>query len=372
MTSGLLVRTLRALQSADLGFSKDHVATFMVRPGSNGYKDAAVLEYYRQLHRSIASLPGVRSATYAQFGPINEGSSTSLVQIPGYTTMENRAEFSRSIVGENYFETLEIPAVLGRLIGEQDTASSRHVILLNEAFVRKYLRGNNPLGMAFILGDRRHPNPCEVVGVVRDVKYASVRDEVPPTIYFPFSQMPYVPGQASYLVQVNVEPGAVFHEINSAALALNPNVPVVRFRSEESVVRQNLFMEQTFATLSTAFAAIGLLLACVGLYGTIAYTVAQRTSEIGVRIALGAARENIIRMILSETLYVVIIGIAVGVPSAMLFTRLLKSQLYQLSPHDSATMIGAVAVLLAVTFAAGLIPAKRAAAIDPAVALRHD
>jgi ABC-type antimicrobial peptide transport system permease subunit len=184
--------------------------------------------------------------------------------------------------------------------------------------------------------------------------------------------MPYVPGQASYLVQVNVEPGAVFHEINSAALALNPNVPVVRFRSEESVVRQNLFMEQTFATLSTAFATIGLLLACVGLYGTIAYTVAQRTSEIGVRIALGAARENIIRMILSETLYVVIIGIAVGVPSAMLFTRLLKSQLYQLSPHDFATMIGAVAVLLAVTFAAGLIPAKRAAAIDPAVALRHD
>jgi predicted permease len=372
VAAGLLVRTLRALQSADLGFKKDKVLTFLVRPGSNGYKDAAVLDYYRQLQARLAVLPGVRLASYAQFGPIDEGASSSLVYIPGYTTEEKRAEYCRTIVGPNYFETLSIPVVHGRAVGPQDTATSKHVVAINEAFVKTYLRGNDPLGMQLTLGDRHHPNPAEVVGVIHDVKYGFVREDVPPTIYFPFEQMPYVPGQASYLLLADAQPSALFSAVNNAALTLNPNVPIVRFRSEASVVQQNLLMEQTFASLSTAFAVVGLLLACIGLYGTVAYSVAQRTGEIGIRIALGAAREAITRMILGETLRIITAGIIIGVPAALVASRLLRSQLYQLSPHDSATIIGAVVILAAVSIAAALIPARKAARIDPLTALRHE
>jgi ABC-type antimicrobial peptide transport system permease subunit len=153
---------------------------------------------------------------------------------------------------------------------------------------------------------------------------------------------------------------------------MNPNVPVVRFRSEASVVQQNLFLEQTFASLSSAFAIIGLLLACIGLYGTVAYTVAQRTGEIGIRMALGAARETITRMILGETLRVVIGGIAVGVPATLLITRVLRSQLYHLSPYDSATIIAAVIALACISLTAALLPARKASKIDPLTALRHE
>jgi predicted permease len=372
VTAGLMVRTLRTLQSQDLGFKKDSVATFTVRPGSNGYKDAAVLDYYHQLQQRLAALPGIRSVAYAQFGPVGDGMSSSFVYIPGYTTMEKRAEYSRSIVSSNYFETLGIPVLRGRALGAQDTKTSKHVIAVNQAFVKTYLRGNDPIGMQFVLGDKRHPNLSEVVGVIRDVKYGYVREDVPPTIYMPLDQMPYVPAQASYLLLSDASQSTIFSEVNNAALSLNANVPVVRFRSEASVVRQNLFLEQTFASLSSAFAIIGLLLACIGLYGTVAYTVAQRTGEIGIRMALGAARETITKMILGETMRIVIGGIAVGIPTTLLVTRLLRSQLYHLSPYDSVTMVVAVFALATITITAALLPARKASKIDPLTALRHE
>jgi predicted permease len=372
VTAGLLVRTLRTLQSQDLGFKKDSVTTFTVRPGINGYKEAEVLEYYRQLQQRLSVLPGVRSVTYAQFGPVGEGRSSSYVYIPGYNTMEKRAQYSRAIVGSLYFDTLGIPIIRGRTLGAQDTTAAKHVIAVNQAFVKTYLHGDDPIGMQLVLGDKRHPNMCEVVGVIRNVKYGSVRDDVPPTIYMPLDQMSYVPGQASYMLLADASQNTLFDEVNHAALALNPNVPVVRFRSEATVVKQNLFLEQTFASLSSAFAGVGLLLACIGLYGTIAYTVAQRTSEIGIRMALGAARETITRMILGETLRIVIGGILVGIPTTLIVTRLLRSQLYHLSPYDTATLVAAVISLAAVSIVSALLPARKASKIDPLAALRHE
>ena len=372
VTAGLLVRTLRTLQSQDLGFKKESVTTFTVRPGSNGYKNSDVLEYYRQLQQRLSALPGVRSVAYAQFGPVGDGRSSSFVYIPGYNTMEKRAEYSRAIVGPHYFETLGIPITRGRALGVQDTKAAKHVIAVNQAFVKTYLHGDDPIGMQLVLGDKRNPNACEIVGVIRNVKYGSVREDVPPTIYIPLDQMSYVPAQASFLLLADASDNTLFAEVNHAALALNPNVPVVRFRSEASVVKQNLFLEQTFASLSSAFAAIGLLLACIGLYGTIAYTVAQRTGEIGIRMALGAARETITRMILGETLRIVIGGIFVGIPTTLIVTRLLRSQLYHLSPYDTATLVAAVISLAAVSIVSALLPARKASKIDPLTALRHE
>jgi predicted permease len=347
VTAGLLIRTLKSLQNVDLGFNKNSVATFVVRPGMNGYKDREVVSYYQELTRRLQSLPGVHSATYAQFGPIGEGMTSSETYVPGYNTPEKKADYNRHIVGEDYFTTLQIPVLLGRSLGPQDTSTAKHVVVINETAVKKIFHGDSPIGRVMIMGSRKEPNPCEVVGVVRDVRYAHVRDDVPPTVYFPIEQMKVTPGQASFLVRGESDPKLLFREISATALALNPNVPVVKLKTEDTMVSQNLYMEHTFALLSSGFAAVGLLLACVGLYGTIAYTVVQRTKEIGVRIALGAARETIVGMVLGEALVVVAAGLAMGVPAAWLATALLKTQLYGLSPHDPGTITSAtVAILL--------------------------
>jgi predicted permease len=372
IAAGLLVRTLKTLQKVDLGFNKNRVATFVVRPGMNGYKNPIVLSYYQELTRRLQSLPGVHSVTYAQFGPIGEGMTTSETYVPGYNTPEKKADYNRHVVGENYFTTLQIPVLMGRALGPQDTATAKHVVVINETAVKTIFHGDNPIGRAMVMGSRKEPNACEVVGVVRDVRYAHVRDDVPPTVYFPIEQMKIVPGQASFLLRGESDPKILFREISATALALNPNVPVVKIKAEDTLVNQNLYMEQTFALLSSAFAAVGLLLACIGLYGTIAYTVMQRTKEIGVRIALGAAREKIVTMVLREALIVVAWGLGLGVAAAWLSTGLLKSQLYGLSPHDSWTITVAIFSILLVTLGAGFVPARKASRIDPMVALRYE
>ena len=378
VTAGLLVRTLDRLQKVDLGFNKERLVTFAVRPGMNGYKDPVVLSYYDELSQRLSALPGVHLATYSQYGPIGEGMSSSIANVPGYTTPEKNgdqpsgAKYYRHVVGNNYFRALHIPVLIGRDLGEQDTKTSKHAVVINEAAVKEIFHGDNPIGRQMIMGTRKSPNPCEVVGVVRDVRYANIRDAVPPTVYFPISQMPMMPQQVSYLVRAEGDPKSLFREIAAAALALNPNVPVVDLKTEDVVVSRNLYMEQTFALLSTAFAGVGLLLACVGLYGTIAYTVAQRTNEFGVRMALGAPRESIVQMVLREAISVVTIGLLLGLPSAWLATGILKAQLYGLSPHDVKTIASATIAILLVTLAAGYVPARRASRIDPMVALRYE
>ena len=372
VTAGLLVRTLKRLQNVNLGFNKDRIVTFIVRPGMNGYKDPALVSYYQELLRRLQGLPGVHSATYSQYGPIGEGMSSSITKVEGYTDPEKGAQYYRHVVGNGYFETLQIPVLIGRSFIGQDTQATKHVVIVNEAAVKKIFRGDNPIGRQMVMGSRKSPNACEVVGVVRDVRYAQIREDVPPTVYYPLEQMQYMPWQVSFLVRAEGDPQSIYRAIDSTVLSLNPNVPVVALRSEETVVNRSLYMERTFATLSTAFGAVGLLLACVGLYGTIAYAVAQRTNEIGVRLALGAGREKIMAMVLREASTVVVLGLALGLPAAWLATGLLKSQLYGLSPHDGWTLTGAIASILLVTLAAGFVPARRASRIDPMVALRYE
>lgn len=372
VTSGLLVRTLDRLQKVDLGFNKEQLVTFAVRPGMNGYKDPVVLSYYDELSRRLSALPGVRSTTYSQYGPIGDGISSSIAIVPGHTTPNDGAKYYRHVVGNGYFRSLQIPVLIGRDLGEQDTTTSKHVVVISEAAVKQIFHGDNPIGRLMIMGPKKAPNVCEVVGVVRDVRYANIRDDVEPTVYFPLAQLQFVPQKVSYLVRAEGDPKVLFRDIAESALALNPNVPIVDLKTEDVVVSRNLFMEQTFALLSSAFAAVGLLLACIGLYGTIAYTVAQRTNEFGVRMALGARREIIVQMVLREALLVVGMGLALGLPSAWLATGVLKAQLYGLSPHDALTIVFSTILVLLVTIAAGFIPARRASQIEPMVALRYE
>lgn len=372
VAAGLMVRTLDNLQRERLGFQAEGLHSFTVRPGLNGYSKQRVLGYYDDLLERMRAIHGVTGATYAQAGPIGEGISTSTVYIPGFNNPEKRWEYQRQIVGDGYFDTLGIPLLMGRALGAQDTASSHKVVVINEMMMRKYFGGQNPLGRQIVSGSRVAPNICEIVGVAADVRYANIGDEILPTMYFPFHQALFVSEYATFLLRGDSEPATLDRAVTAAALQLNPDVPVVNFRREQAILNKNLSLERALARLSSAFALIGLLLACIGLYGTIAYVVGQRTSEIGVRLALGSGRAKILTMVLSDTLAVVLAGLAVGIPVTWVASRVLTSRLYGVKSHDAFTLLLTLAVIVCVSLLAGGIPARRASRIDPMTALRHE
>jgi predicted permease len=385
VSAGLLLRTLNTLQGQDLGFNQQNILLFTVRPGLNGYKSTRLDEYYLELQRRIQRIPGVQAVTFSDRNAIGAGSSSTSAKVPGYSENDRGADFYRHIVGPNYFQTLAIPMRLGRPLGEQDTQSAPLAVVVNQKFVDKYMHGDNPLGHEIVFNAKNHPARYQIVGVASDVKYARIRDDAPPTVYFSHPQIfaavggyqhdapgfswPFMTfsiksplaGQASLLADVRRE-----------LTALDKKVPMVDVKTESQVISQVLFLDRTFAALSSAFGFLALLLACVGLYGTMAYAVAKKTNEIGIRMALGAERGTILGMVLRETVAIVVAGIAVGVPAAWIACSLLKTRLFGLTPHDPWSIGLSVAATLLVTMIAGYIPARRASRVDPMVALRYE
>jgi predicted permease len=369
--AGLFLRTLERLLRVDIGFDRRQLVVFSVQPGLNGYKDDRLAGYYQELQRRLAANPGVRAVGFSALGPVGSGYSQGTAAMPGYTAPGKRVPFHRHRVDPGYFAALGLPPLAGRLIGPQDVRGAATVVVVNERLVREYFHRHNPLGHRFDMGSEPQ-NQAEIVGVVRDTKYNELRDEAPPTAYLSYLQAKHYPFSMTYEVRSAGEPGVVMRGIGRTALTLDPNVPVVGLRTENEVIDQTLFLERTFALLSTSFGLLALVLACVGLYGTIGYTVVRRTHEIGVRMALGARREAIVGMVLRETFGVVVGGIALGLPLAWLGARLLRSQLFGMSAHDPATLMLATAALVAATVIAGLVPARRASSVEPTVALRGE
>jgi predicted permease len=340
-----------------------------VQPGLNGYKGARLATYYQELQRRIGAIPGVRSVGLSQRGPVGDGYSQGMVAIPGYTHPGKGVPFYRHWVSPGFFETLEIPLVLGRVIGPQDLPTAPRVVVVNQKFVRDYFHGDNPIGHQFGGGNFK----AEIVGVVGDAKYDSLRNDAPPTAYLSYLQSSRdYPASMTFEVRTESDPDAVISAIQREANTLDKDIPLVRIRTETEVIDQALFLERTFALLSSSFGFLALMLACVGLYGTMSYTVSRRTSEIGMRMALGAQRAAILSMVLREMLFVVLAGIAVGFPLTWIGTRLLKSRLFGLSPHDPSTILLAILAIFAVTLIAGFLPARRASKVDPMVALRYE
>lgn len=370
--SGLLLRTLDRLQRVSLGFDQHALLTFEVRPGLNAYHDQRLITYYQELQRRLQSLAGVRAVAFTQHGPIDSGWSSNSPEIPGYTAPGQQVEVYRHLIGPGYFETLNVPVVLGRPITDQDTQASSKSVVVNQTLVRKYLHGDNPIGKHLVYGKNGRMGTFEVVGVAKDVKYGKIRNDVPPTAYWPYQQSTVISRDMIFLVRTEGNPAAIANSVRQVCLDLDKDVPVVRMQTEEEVVNGSLFLERTFALLSSAFGALALLLACVGLYGTIGYAVTRRTAEIGVRMALGAERGRILRMILAEVSFVVIAGIMIGLPVSWATAKLLNHQLYELSPHDPLTVAGSSIVILAITLLAGYLPARRASRVNPTIALRYE
>jgi len=374
--AGLLQRTLVKLQGVDLGFARQQLVQFIVRPGLNGYKDARLVGYYDELQRRLNAVAFVKVATLSLRPPVGGASGSSSATIGGVTKPDERVTIFRHQIGAGYFETLGIPVINGRAIDPRDVRSAPHVAVVNQTLVQRYFKGVDPIGHRIDFGNAARPNSFEIVGVVQDAKYNQLRSEAPPVAYMPYQQFLALPSFMTFHVRGQVPGGSgdtlqpLVAAIQREALAVDPNVPVIAIETQSEVIDRMLVLERTLATLSGFFGLLALALACVGLYGTMAYAVARRTRELGVRIALGARSRVIQQMILRETAVMVVVGLAAGIPLALAAGRLLRAQLFDLSPYDPATTIAATVAVLVVTILAGYIPARRASRVDAMVALR--
>jgi len=367
--AGLLGGTLTRLQHVDLGFDPAGLVVVRVQPGLNAYGNERLEAYYGELLRAVSSAPGVRSAALSQHGLIGEGWSQGRAEITGTGQPVTKARFWRHWVSAGFFETIGIPLVEGRLLTTADGPSAPHVVVVNRRFVREHLHGVNPIGRTF----RDGRWTATIVGVVGDTKYGSVRDEAPPIAFMSYLQ--YVRGMPASMVlearvRGDVEAGAA--SARRAALGVDVAVPPVRVSTLAAMVEKALVTERALALLSAAFGVLALLLAAVGLFGTLSYAVARRTGEIGVRMALGAQRQAVVGMVLRETLVIALLGVLAGLPLAWMGGRLMARQLFGLSPHDPATLAGVVLVILAVALASGALPAARASRVNPMTALRDE
>jgi predicted permease len=277
-----------------------------------------------------------------------------------------------NFVSPEYFKTMEIPILLGRDFRMTDGRTAPQVCIVNERFARKFFKDGNALGRHIGMGgDPGTKLDIEIVGVARDTKYEGMREEMPLEVYRPYHQMPFVVGMYSY-VRTARDPEQMFSSIRRTVNNLDPNLPLFQMRTLESQMAESLVTERLVASLSTAFGLLATLLAAVGLYGVMAYMVAQRTREIGVRMALGAASGDVIWLVMKEVLLLAGIGIAVGLPAAYGLTRFIKSQLYGIQPNDLMTILLAVAGIAFVALLSGYVPARRATLVDPMRALRWE
>jgi predicted permease len=375
--AGLFVRTLTNLEHENIGFDRRNLLLFGIDPTQQGYKKLHLARFYEDLRRGLSAIPGIRSVSLSAEPMLNAGVIMLGVQLDAYTPPPSPGSDDRSIsvdvnrVGPDFFETMGIPLLLGRTIQAQDSETSPRVAVVNEAFVHKYLEGQNPVGQrAGWDGEAR--STMEIVGVVKNTRYGELRRDPPPTFYVPYAQYPDDMGAMYFEVRTAGDPEHWLASVGDVVRSLDKQVPIFDAKTQTEEIDEAVFQERIFAQLTSLFGLLALLLACLGLYGLMSYSVARRSNEIGIRMALGAGRAGILRGVLIEALGLVLFGLALGVPVALGATRLISSQLYGLKPNDVLTLALATLLLAAVAILAGYIPARRAAKVDPMVALRYE
>lgn len=372
VAAGLFVGTLRNLHGVDKGFDTGNLLLFRIQPQSNGYESSEISSLYTRLLERVGAIPGVRSATLSRHPLLARSRRSESVSIEGASAQSGAGALVNT-VAPSFFSTMDIPLLLGRAFDDRDQASAPKVAIVNERFVATLLDGDNPIGRRLRMGDGER-EPLEIVGMTRDATYADLRTPIAPTVYVPFMQD--VPGQANFAVRTTGDALALAPAIRSAARDVDAALPLFDIRSQTDQLEESLARETMFARLSTVFGLIVVALAAIGLYGTMAYAVAQRTSEIGLRMALGAGRTDVVRMVVRQALVTAVIGVVVGIPLAVAATRaagtVLADVLFGLSPYDPVVTGGAAALLLAVAMLAAFLPSRTAAHVDPVRALQQE
>jgi predicted permease len=372
--AGWFIRTLRNLENVNLGYQRQKLVVVGVDLLSAGYSGERLPIVFRELNDRLARIPGVRAVTYSQNGLFSGSESGDRITVEGYKPQKRDDVLARfDQVGPNYFATVGIPLLLGRDIGPQDAASSEAVCVVNEAFAKFYFGTANPIGK-HVRDD--FPDTLKtfvIVGVARDARDHSLRREVFRRFYLSALQPlgGYSPFM-NYEIRTYGDPTQVLQAARREILALNPSIPIGSVKRLETLVDDRLRQERMIAQLSTVFGGLALLLACVGLYGVLSYAVAQRTNEIGIRMALGAERGAVVGMVLRETAVLIVIGLIVGVPASLACARLIESKLFGLKPADPVTLGAALGIMIAVAVASGYLPARRASRVDPLNALRYE
>jgi predicted permease len=373
--SGLFVRTLRNLETQDLGFKPENVLTFEAAPILIGYHDRRNRELYTQMLDRIGNVPGVRAVTAARFPQLTRGAWEPSITVPGYVSPPNaRMGVQANTVGPRYFETMGMPLLEGRDFTDQDGVNSQKVVVINETTARLYFGSANCVGRS--LSVSQISGQMEIAGVVSDAKYHNLREEPVPMLFIPFLQVPetspFFLSQMTFEARTVVSPESVAPQIRREVQLVDKDLPVFAIKTLAEQVDESLVRERLVATLSSFFGLLALALGCVGLYGLMSYKVAQRTNEIGIRMALGAQRGKVSWMVLMETLVLVSAGILIGLPIALASTRLVSSMLFGLSPIDPTTIAGSVLLMMTICAVAGFLPAWKASRVDPIVALRYE
>ena len=371
--AGLFLRTLQNLRHVDVGFNPQNLLLFRVSPQLLRYDEKRTALLYQTMTERLSAVPGVRGVALSQPALLTGSVNSTSIFIQGRAYSGNLRDLNnninRVVVSPNFFAVMQIPLLTGRGFNDHDTGTSTKVAVINEAAVRRYFPDEPPLGRRFG-SSVETTGQIEIVGIVRDAKYDSVRDAAPPTMYVPYPQTR--PGNAVFEVRTAGSATAATGSIREAVRQIDPNLPLTDVTTQIEQVELRFSQEKLFARAYALFGGIALLLAAIGLFGLMSYNVSRRTNEIGIRMALGAQRTDVLRLVMRESMILVVVGIVLGLAAAFGAVRYVETLLFGLPPRDLTSIAFAVAVMVIVSAFAGYLPARRASRVDPMVALHYE
>jgi len=368
--AGLFLRSLVNLNHIDPGFNRENVLRLQVETDALGYKDndPRLNALYQQIEARVNALPGVKAASFSAF-TFHEGSWSDAVLVPGMPNNEN-VSVHQNVVGNGYFKTMQIPLIAGRTFSSTDTATSQRVAVISEHIAKTLFPPGNPIGQHFHVGDNKPANEYEVIGIVKDAKFNTLQEQTKNINYLSYVQRPW--GFGDFEVRYSGDFDTISASVQQAIKSINRNVRIAHVTTLDEQVARSMTNERLVAQLSAFFGLLAVFLSAIGIYGLMSYVVSRRTNEIGIRMALGAARSNVSWMVMREILLLVAIGIAIGIPVALAGDRLVANMLFGLKGTDPLSLTAAVVLLVLVASTAGYLPAKRASKIDPMEALRYE
>ncbi|HEV2986498.1 MAG TPA: ABC transporter permease, partial [Vicinamibacterales bacterium] len=368
--AGLFLRTVRNLRHVDVGFETGNLLLVPVNPALNRYEQPRIQNLFGQMLDQLPHVPGVRAVTASSPALLSGGQNTTRAYIQGRAKRTDSNRINRMVVAPNFFDTMGIRLNAGRGLTDRDTLAAPKVVVINDAAARKYFPRQNPIGQRFGQSFET-TSEMEIVGVVKDAKYNSIRDDAPPTMYVPHLQQRQL-ANMTFELRTAGDPTTVVSGAREAMRRIDPNVPILKVSTQTEQIEQRFAQERVFAQAYALFGGLAVLIASIGLFGLMSYSVARRTNEIGIRMALGAKREDVVGMVMRESIVLVAFGVVIGGGVALGVGRFVASLLYNLAPIDPMTITASAVVMISVSLIAGYLPARTASRVDPMVALRDE
>jgi predicted permease len=371
--AGVFLRTVINLDHINPGFDARNLVLFELRPPQKEYTGEKQIQLFREITDRLGTVPGIVSVSATSVPPLSSSYEDDDFKPVGGKAMDKEDAVDNSTVGDQYFATFRIPILAGRAFAPTDTETSTKVAVVNQVLAREYYPNENPIGKSFITsGAKDEKITYQIVGVCADTRYGSLREDPPPIFYRDYRQAPEIDWGMTFAVRTRTSRAAITPALRRAVASADPNLPLVDVRTQLEQIDDLLKNERVFADLTAGFGILALVLACIGIYGLMAYAVSRRTNEIGIRMALGARAEQVLGMVLREALWMTALGVVAGLAGALAMGKLIASQLYGLKAWDPGTLVAAAALLAMVAVGSTWVPARRAAAVDPSKALRAD